>query len=122
MYHLAPAKGLSTWVPGVGVGVVVGVVVGVDVGVEVGVEVGVVVGVEVGVEVEVGVGVVAGDPLQATPFSVKFVGVVLLFVNAPLKPMTVGELGAKELFQSKFFAVTLEPDCAQVALHPCVTV
>lgn len=49
------------------------------------------------------------------------VGAVLVPEWVPLKPISTLAFGASEPFHAALDAVTAEPDCDQVALHPCVT-
>jgi hypothetical protein len=59
---------------------------------------------------------------QVAPFSVKDVGAVLVPEWEPLKPMSTDAPGASVPFHAALVAVTLVPDCDQVALQPCWTV
>jgi hypothetical protein len=65
--------------------------------------------------------VVVTVPVQTVPLSVKEDGTGLVPLQAPLKPIEVDAPVASAPFQLMLAAVTLAPDCAQVALQPWVT-
>jgi hypothetical protein len=73
------------------------------------------------VPVRLGEGEFVTPPVHVTPLRVNVLGMGLLDVQAPLNPIWVEPLVARLLFQSRLTAVTLAPDCAQVADHPDVT-
>ena len=66
--------------------------------------------------------VASGQPtVQATPFTVKALGAVLVPECDPLNPMSVLAPGARVAFHPSPVAVTADPVWAHVALQPWVT-
>src|SRR5689334_17388394 len=76
---------------------------------------------DVGGRDDVGGGVVVVEPVHATLFNEKFVGLPLVPVHEPLKPIAADAPVPRLPLYGMFVAVTSAPDCVQLADQPCVT-